>query len=166
MPSRNIASGTRIRRAVRADSEFLLRMIAALAAHHGDRSCASRAILERDIFGADACAQVLLAERAGMPVGYALFSIRPRLQQGLRLLDIHHLYVDPDHRGIGVGRHLIAAIVEQARRQYCGRVVVGTLPDNLAAQKIYRGIGFSEMPPGGPRFLLDLPGGNLPDGWI
>ena len=170
MRMQNIEAGapaSRIRKAAPADAPRLLDMITALAAHHGDAGTASVRTLDRDLFGRTACATALIAEKAGTAVGYALLCPFPHLHFGLRLMDLHHLFVDPAHRGAGIGRHLVAEAVAEARRQECGRMVVSTNTDNRMAQEIYAMLGFRPQTPGGPRFQLDLPeSGALPEGWI
>ncbi|MDV7142942.1 GNAT family N-acetyltransferase [Tropicimonas sp. TH_r6] len=158
---------SRIRGATRRDAPRLLEMIAALAAHHGDRATASLRTLERDLFGPTACSQALLAERQGALAGYALLCPLPHLHFGLRIMDLHHLFVEPAYRGAGIGRHLVAATVAEARRQECGRLTVSTHADNSRAQEIYDALGFERQAPGGPRFRLELPAnGALPAGWV
>lgn len=158
--------GTTVRPALRGDIDSLHAMVTALAAHHGDAPRASRATLERDLFGTTACARALLAERRGETAGYAMIHVFPQLQTGTRVMELGHLFVRPEHRGHGLGRRLIAAAVDEARRQQCGRLVVGTRPDNTEAQAIYRGLGFEPAAAPGPRFGLDLPAGGLPAGWV
>lgn len=156
-----------IRKAERRDTARLLEMVAALAAHHGDRATVTARSLERDVFGPDACSQALVAEVEGDLAGYALIGAFPHLHFGRRVLELHHLFVDPAQRGAGIGRQLIAATVEEARRQDCGRIMVSTQAENQVAQGIYRSVGFEEQAPRGVRFGMELPGGGaLPAGWI
>ncbi len=156
-----------IRPAQRSDSARLLEMVTALAAHHGDAATLSPGALDRDVFGPTACARALMAEAGNDVVGYALLCPALNLHFGLRLMDLNHLYVAPTHRGRGIARRLIAASVEEARRQGCGRLTVGTHPDNTQAQEIYRALGFDMASGPGPRFRLDLPAtGALPAGWV
>ena len=158
---------TRIRPVRRSDVPRLLEMIGALAAHHGDAATATARTLDRDLFGSSACARALVADRDGQVLGYALLAIYPHLHFGRRVMELHHLFVDDSARGNGVGRHLVAAAVEEARRQECAHLVVGTHPDNQRAQQIYSALGFQAQESGGPRFRLDLPaGGALPQGWV
>lgn len=161
------ASTTRIRRAQRRDTPRLIEMVRALAKHHGDEATTTPKALERDLFGAGACAEALVADRDGRLVGYAILGAFPHLQWGRRLMEIHHLFVEEDARGAGIGRHLVAAAVAEARRQDCGQLVVSTHRDNALAQQIYTAMGFAELSTGSPRFGLDLPSsGALPAGWV
>ncbi len=158
---------TRIRRAEHRDALRLMDMAARLARHHGDAASPSQHSLERDIFGPTACGQALVAERAGRIVGYALLTCTPHLHLGRRVMTLHHLFVEDGLRGNGIGRHLVAATVAEARRQECAQLVVGTRPENIKAQALYRSLGFLPQDSGGPRFHLDLPAdGALPPGWV
>lgn len=157
----------RIRRAERRDAPRLMEMAAALARSHGDAATPSRRSIERDLFGRSACGLALVAERGGRLIGYALLSCVPHPQWGERLMNLNHLYVEEGLRGRGIGRHLVAEAVAEARRQECGRIIVGTHAENLRAQALYQSLGFLPRPDGGPRFGLDLPAdGALPAGWV
>ncbi len=158
---------TRIRRAQRRDAPRLIDLIAGLALHHGDTATPSLHCIERDIFGPAACGMALVAERGERIVGYALLACMPRLHWGQRVMTVQHLYVEEGLRGSGIGRHLIAMTVAEARRQECSQVIIGTHPDNLGAQALYQSLGFLPCHSGGPRFQLDLPlDGALPRGWV
>ncbi|SDI27402.1 GNAT family N-acetyltransferase [Aliiruegeria lutimaris] len=157
----------RVRRAERRDIQRLLEMATALAAHHGDVATTSARAIERDLFGTQACAKALVAERDGELAGYALLHSFPQMQWGLRILEINHLFVEDGQRGHGIGRLLVAACVSEARRQECGQMAVSTHPDNARATELYLSLGFQPRETGGTRFRLELPSnGALPEGWI
>ena len=157
----------RVRRAERRDTPRLMELVAELARHHDEIATPSRHGIERDLFGPTACGQALVAEQGGRIVGYALLASMPRPQLGLRIMTLHHLYVEEELRGRGVGRHLVAAAVTEARRQECGQIDVGTHSENLKAQALYQSLGFVPRDTRGPRFRLDLPtDGALPQGWV
>lgn len=138
------------------DLPALASMIAELAAFNGDIGRASIDSLLRDVRGSDPWLHVLIAEESGQPVGYAALNRLSQLQFGIRGMDLHHLYVTEALRGHGIGRRLIAAALDQARAWDCAFVTVGTSPDNSAAQAVYRGCGFTELPSPGPRFRMLL----------
>ncbi|MEI4471806.1 GNAT family N-acetyltransferase [Frigidibacter sp. MR17.24] len=151
---------TRVRPAVEGDVAAVVAMVAALAAHHGDVSALTPEGLLRDAFGADPWVRLLIATRtaAGAACGYAALTRRVRLQEGLRRMELHHLYVAPGQRGLGLGRALVTASAAVALGLGCDRLSVGTDPDNLAAQGFYRGCGFRRLDTFPPMFALDLAG--------
>ncbi|MEN8887244.1 MAG: GNAT family N-acetyltransferase, partial [Celeribacter marinus] len=73
---------------------------------------------------------------------------------GERVMDLHHLFVDEAHRGRGIGRALINASHDLARTLGCGRITVGTMTTNIAAQKAYVACGFVPVPMTGKRFSM------------
>ena len=145
-----------VRAARPEDAEVLQTLITLLAAHHGDTASVDAATLRADLFGPQPWAKAIVAEGAGTLLGYALLVRLYRAQFTRRSLDLHHLFVVSEARGIGVGRALIGAAVGDAAAQGCDRLVVGTHPGNLQAQAYYRTIGFEDVAPGGPRFRLLL----------
>lgn len=148
------AAAVRIRPAAPADAERIVAMIQGLAAHHGDAATVSVAALARDVFADPPWLWVLVAERAGHLVGYAALAPLVKLQAGERGLDIHHLWVEAEHRGERIGRALVDAAIAEARRLGCASITIGTHADNTEAQARYRAMGFQPASPPGPRFRL------------
>jgi ribosomal protein S18 acetylase RimI-like enzyme len=68
-------------------------------------------------------------------LGFSTFSAQPRL-------NVHDLCVLPAHRGQGVGRRLMEAVLEAARRAGCSGVTLEVRSDNAVAQRLYRSLGF------------------------
>jgi phosphinothricin acetyltransferase len=54
----------------------------------------------------------------------------------------HSVYVHPEHRGRGLGRLLLAAIVERARQQQYHTIVGGIDRDNVASIALHERLGF------------------------
>jgi ribosomal protein S18 acetylase RimI-like enzyme len=61
-------------------------------------------------------------------------------------------YVVPDRRGQGLGRALMEAAIEFARREGAAHMDLGTSEDDVAARALYESLGFSnrEGRPEGP----------------
>ena len=57
--------------------------------------------------------------------------------------DIMSVGVHPQHRRIGVGRTLVAAVIHSVNPNQGGVVVLEVAEDNPAAQKLYANAGFS-----------------------
>jgi diamine N-acetyltransferase len=127
-----------IRRATPDDSPVLSALVDELRAHLGDPLGAMSAdVIRRDGFGPDPAFEVLLAERGGVAVGYALFHPTYEPAYAARGLYLADLCVSSAARGTGIGRALLAAVVGEARRR--GLVYVGWLssPANQTAQDFY-----------------------------
>jgi GNAT superfamily N-acetyltransferase len=145
-----------VRHAVPDDAEPLAGLIGRLAAHHGDHATTDADRLRTDLFASPPWATALVAEAAGILVGYALLVRLYRAHYASRALDLHHLFVLPEARHAGVGRALVRAARAEAEAQGCARLLVGTHPDNRRAQSFYRTLGFADRPAGGPKFELAL----------
>lgn len=141
---------TVIRPLTEPDLPDVLRMVHALALYHGDPVAVTLAQLRRDTLGAHPWVRVLVAEGKG----YAALCPLTQLQYGARGMDMHHLFVEEPARARGVGRALITASITLARELGCRYMTVGTHPDNLTAQGVYRALGFEEMGGAGPRFRV------------
>lgn len=141
---------TQINPITETDIPDVVRMIHALAAHHGDSAAVTEDDLRRDALGSSPWLRVLVAEG----VGYAALCPLAQLQFGVRGMDLHHIFVVEAARGLGVGGALINASIACAKGEGARFLTVGTHPDNLSAQDIYRSAGFEEFGAGGVRFRM------------
>lgn len=141
------AASLRIREAVRTDAPLVLAFIEALAEYERlrDACVATLADVERTVFGPDAVPRVLIAEWDGTPVGFALwvrnystFLARP----GIWLED---LFVQPEARGRGVGKALLAALARIATERGYGRVEWSVLDWNRPSIAFYESLGAVAM---------------------
>ncbi|HUE71800.1 MAG TPA: GNAT family N-acetyltransferase [Pirellulaceae bacterium] len=71
---------------------------------------------------------------------YSSFRARP-------VLNIHDLAVAAEHRGKGIGRALLAAVEEEARRRGCAKITLEVRSDNALARDLYRRCGFRGTEP-------------------
>jgi|SRR6185437_6333553 len=71
---------------------------------------------------------------------------------GLRSIDsltgeMKRLYVRPAYRSLGLGKHLIDAVINSARQAGYRELRLDTLPSMASAQALYHRLGFVEIPP-------------------
>ena len=57
------------------------------------------------------------------------------------------VYLRPAARGTGLGRHLVNALLTEARRLGYQRVCLDVLPEFTSAQALYRSLGFVPAAP-------------------
>jgi len=147
-----------IRPAEPGDVAQLCDMIHALARHHGDVPTVRLQELHRDLFADRAWSRALVVEEPGQAelLGYALLIPKWQAQTARRGMDLHHLFVRPDHRGQGLGTRLVAAAEAAARVEGARVLSVGTHPMNDQAHAFYAHLGFRTESGTGPQFVNAL----------
>lgn len=88
--------------------------------------------------------ECFLALADDAPVGIVM--IRPI---GGGICDLNRMYVDPQARGLGVGRTLCAAAVAEARALGYTRVQLSALHRHVEALPLYQSLGFERYFPDG-----------------
>ncbi len=86
---------------------------------------------------------VIVAEANGQVVGFgsiAVFRTRPAYKYTAE----HSVHVHADHRGKGVGRTLLLALIEEARRMELRTLVGGIDSGNTVSLKLHADHGFVE----------------------
>lgn len=138
------------------DKTALLDMVHALAHNHGDAATLDVTTLVDLLKSEMPWMRLWVADVDGKAVGYAGLTGGMRLHFGQRTMDLHHLFVQPEHRGTGIGRALIDAAIQCAREHGCVRLTVGTQETNTKAQAAYVACGFTPVPMTGKRFSMEV----------
>jgi GNAT superfamily N-acetyltransferase len=98
-------------------------------------------LLRAHLFGPRPMAEVVLAERDGTPVGFALFFSNFSTFLGRPGLYLEDLYVHEHERGHGVGRKLLEHLARLAIDRGWGRMEWAVLDWNEPAIGFYQGLG-------------------------
>lgn len=102
--------------------------------------------LRPQLFGEKPAAEAMVAEVQGQVVAFALFfgNFSTFLAQpGLYLED---LFVQPEHRGQGIGEAMLARLAKLAVERNCGRFEWSVLDWNENAIRFYKRMGATVMP--------------------
>jgi GNAT superfamily N-acetyltransferase len=136
-----------IRKARPKDVPLLLALFRELAEYERlqDQLQATEELLERALFSDRPAAEVLVAERGGAPVGYALFYPTFSTFLAIQGVWLEDLFVRPAHRKSGAGRALLAAVAARARERGAERLEWSALDWNELALGFYRGLGAQRM---------------------
>lgn len=137
----------RIRTAERSDVPLILRFIQGLAEYEklAHECLATEAELERTLFGERAYAEVLLAFHGDDPAGFALFFHNYSTFLARPGIYLEDLFVDPAHRGHGVGKVLLSRLATLAVERGCGRLEWSVLDWNVDAIGFYERLGARPM---------------------
>ena len=140
-------SGINIRAARAYDIDVIRGFILALADYEklAHEVKADRATLARYLFGERPMAEVLIAEHAGAPVGFALFFHNFSTFEGRPGLYLEDLFVLPQARGLGAGKALLAHLARLAIERDCARLEWSVLDWNEPSIAFYRALGARPM---------------------
>jgi GNAT superfamily N-acetyltransferase len=132
-----------LRPATAADVPQILAFIRALAEYERllHEVVATEDGIRAALFGPRPYAEVILAEEAGLPVGFALFFHTFSTFLGQPGIYLEDLFVVPEARGQGVGKALLAELARLAVARGCGRVEWAVLDWNAPAIRFYDSLG-------------------------
>jgi len=145
------ATSIRIREAEPADVPLILEFIRGLAIYERepDAVTATEADLLRDGFGDNPYFHCLIADcddgnGSGLrPAGFAFYFFNYSTWTGRPGLYLEDLFVNPEFRGLGIGKALLARIAAIAVEKNCPRLQWEVLDWNTPAVDFYAGLGAS-----------------------
>ena len=133
----------RIVPATERDVAVILNFIRKLAEYEklSHQVAATEELLRDTLFGGRRVAEVLIAYLGDEPAGFALFFHNFSTFLGRPGIYLEDLFVEPAHRGKGIGKALLTEIAKIARERNCGRLEWAVLDWNRPAIDFYRGLG-------------------------
>ena len=143
-----VAAAFTIRPAVPGDAAQILRLIRELAKYEKLEHMAvgTESMLAAALFGARPASEALVAERDGCAVGFALFFTTFSTflcQPGIYLEDV---FIEPEHRGAGIGKALLRRLAALAIERGCGRFEWRVLDWNTPSIAFYESLGATVLP--------------------
>ncbi|MGD0302625.1 MAG: GNAT family N-acetyltransferase [Bryobacteraceae bacterium] len=106
-----------------------------------DQVVATEELLREGLFGPHPAAEVVLAYLDGVPVGFALYFHTFSTFVGRSGIYLEDLFVEPTHRGLGVGKALLAYVANLAVERGCGRYEWSVLNWNTPSINFYKSLG-------------------------
>jgi GNAT superfamily N-acetyltransferase len=132
-----------LRKAGPADVPDVLRLVRGLAEYERmlDRFTATEADFARVLFAPQPLAHALLAEVARHPVGVAIWYYMLSTFTARPILFLEDIFVEPAHRGAGIGLALFRRLARVAREGNCWSMDWNVLNWNQPAIDFYRRVG-------------------------
>jgi GNAT superfamily N-acetyltransferase len=106
---------------------------------------ATEELLRETLFGSRRVAEVLIGDYRGDPVGFALFFHNYSTFLGRPGIYLEDLFVNPEMRGRGFGKMLLAYLAKLAVERQCGRLEWSVLDWNEPSIRFYRRLGAVAM---------------------
>jgi ribosomal protein S18 acetylase RimI-like enzyme len=140
-----------VRRATAADAEAIGQLLHDFNTEFDDITPGPEALADRvrELMAGHDFVVLLAGEEAR---GVAVLRFRPSIWTAGLECYLAELYVQPDHRGHGIGRALMDATLDTARKRGADYIEVATSEDDVAARALYERFGFinREQGPDGP----------------
>lgn len=133
----------RIQPAAEGDVPLILKFIRDLAEYEklSHMVVASEENIREHVFGSNAVAEVLLAFWNDAPVGFALYFRNFSTFLGKPGIYLEDLFVEPTHRGKGIGKALLVRLAAIAVERGYGRLEWAVLDWNTSSIGFYRSLG-------------------------
>lgn len=128
------------------DTALILHFIRELAVYEKmeDQVIATEELLTEWLFEKQK-AEVVIAEAAGKPVGFALFFHNFSTFLGRAGIYLEDLFVEPSERGKGYGKALLTHLAQLAVERGCGRLEWSCLDWNQPSIDFYLSMGAQRM---------------------
>lgn len=132
-----------LRSARPSDEPHILRLVHGLAEYERllDRMTATEADFHRLLFGPQPLARAVLADIGGSPIGIAIYYYVLSTFTARPVLFLEDIFVEPQHRGQGIGLALLRHLAGIAQAENCLSMEWNVLNWNQPAIDLYRRIG-------------------------
>jgi GNAT superfamily N-acetyltransferase len=143
MTERAMTTNFTLRPANPADVPAVLRLIRGLADYErlANELTATETEIHEALFGPRPRIHAVLAEVSGEPVGLALFYYTFNTFKARPNIFLEDLFVEPGHRGSGIGFGLMRHLAQRAVEENCGRIEWRVLNWNQPAIDFYQRLG-------------------------
>lgn len=132
-----------VRPARAADVPRLHQLVVELATYEraADQVRATPEQLHAALFGPSPAVHALVAEVDGEVAGFALWFLNFSTWQGVHGIYLEDLFVEPEHRGTGLGKALLQALAEIAVERGYARFEWSVLDWNIPSIAFYESLG-------------------------
>lgn len=132
-----------IRPATQNDLPLVISFIRKLAEYEklAHEVTATEEFLRENLFGSRKYAEAVIAYAGDAPAGFAVFFHNFSTYAGRPGIYLEDLFVDPEYRGHGLGKALLAYLENVARERGCASLQWAVLKWNQPAIDFYRRLG-------------------------
>ncbi len=136
-----------LRDATEQDAEEIARLVYELAKYEklAESAVGTPADFRAQLFGPRPRAHAMLAEIESRAVGLAVWHYNFSTFQARPGLYVEDVFVEPESRGLGIGRAFFRTMAQRALVEGCTRMEWSVLDWNLPAVGFYRGLGAVPM---------------------
>jgi ribosomal protein S18 acetylase RimI-like enzyme len=135
-----------VRRATSADLQALVGLMgvfyaeAGFALNHGEASESFSTLLASEALGA-----VWIAYARSLPIGHTVLTVRYAMEHSGLCGYIDDLFVEPNHRRVGVASSLLKLLEAECIARNCRALVVEVGKDNAAGLRSYERMGMRHV---------------------
>ncbi|MDP9114648.1 MAG: GNAT family N-acetyltransferase [Acidobacteriota bacterium] len=132
-----------IERATPRDIPAILRLVRRLAEYEklADAMVSTEEDFQKALFGPQRNVEALMAFAGDAPVGFALYFYNFSTFLGKRGIYLEDLFVEPEHRGQGIGKALLERLARIGKQEDCGRMEWSVLTWNQPSIDFYHRLG-------------------------